>query len=254
MSPKLSIITVVYNNETTIADTIRSVAMQSYKNIEYIIVDGQSTDGTLQHIAEHWGTVTHLISEKDKGIYDAMNKGLALATGDVVGFINGDDFYAGDVLGNVAYVFDDDSIDVCYGDLCYVRQDDPSVVIRYWRSSDYKPGSFAHGWCPPHPSFFARRSLFTRYGGFDLDFRIAGDFELILRFMEKNHAKSKYLPGVLVNMRLGGVSNRSIGNIIKQNHEILRALNKNGVPINILNLFAHKLIDKGIQFFVKPSS
>lgn len=254
MTPlKFSIITVVFNNETTIADTVKSVATQTYPNVEYLVIDGQSTDGTLARLKECGSTVTQLISEPDQGIYDAMNKGIALASGDIIGFINADDFYASpDVLAKVAALFDDSDIDACYGDLCYVKKDDTSDVVRYWQSSDFRPSAFEMGWCPPHPTFFVRREIYERFGGFDMSYRIAADVELMMRFLEVHQVRTKYLPEVLVKMRMGGTTNRSLSNIVKQNKEILRALRQHGLRASVMRLIGSKLVLRGRQFFVRP--
>lgn len=251
---KLSIITVCYNSAETIGHTLRSVREQTYENIEHIIVDGGSTDGTLGVVASEGAHVTTLVSEKDHGIYDAMNKGIALATGDVVGFVNADDFYASpNVLRDVAAAFEQTDADCCYGDLCYVRQDEPTRTVRYWRSTDFAPGLFEKGWCPPHPTFFVRRSVYQRLGGFDLNFRIAADFELMARYLGASRISSHYIPEVLVKMRLGGTTNRSLKNILIQNIEIRRALSKNGIRSSLVSFVLNKLVSRAIQFFRRPA-
>lgn len=252
--PKFSIITVVFNNETTIADTVRSVAMQTYPNVEYLVIDGQSTDGTLERLKKYGGTVTRLITEPDKGIYDAMNKGIALASGEIIGFINADDFYASkNVLMNVAAAFEKSGVDSCYGDLCYVSQLDPTRTVRYWRSKGFVPGLFEAGWCPPHPTFFVRRSVYERLGGFDLSFKIAADFELMARYLEAARITSCYIPEVLVKMRLGGTTNRSLSNIFKQNAEIRRALSNIGLRSSLVSFVLNKLAARAIQFVRRPA-
>ncbi|MBB2841089.1 UNVERIFIED_ORG: glycosyltransferase involved in cell wall biosynthesis [Rhizobium etli] len=248
-NPKISIITVVFNSEATIVDTIESVRAQNYPNMEYIVVDGLSKDRTLDRIHEHGDVITRLVSEKDFGIYDAMNKGIRLATGEVIGFINGDDFYMPGVLAKVAEAFLDPGLDACYGDLCYVRQNDISSVVRHWRSSPFVPGAFEEGWCPPHPTFFVRREVYERHGLFDLDYRIAADVELMMRFLERHHINSNYLPGVMVTMRLGGTTNRSWQNILQQNREVLHALKIHGLRANPVRFFSKKLVSRGIQVF-----
>lgn len=252
--PKFSIITVVFNNENTILDAVKSVVTQCYAHIEYLVIDGQSTDGTLDRLKECKGAVTLLISEPDKGIYDAMNKGIALATGDVIGFINADDFYPSpDVLAMVAAAFESSGADCCYGDLCYVQQDDVSKIVRYWRSKPYASGMFGRGWCPPHPTFFVRREVYARLGGFDLSFKIAADFELMARYLEAAHITSHYIPKVLVKMRLGGTTNRSLSNIFKQNKEIRRALLKIGKHSSLLSFLLNKLVIRALQFVRRPA-
>ena len=173
------------------------------------------------------------VSEPDRGIYDAMNKGIRLSTGEIIGTINADDFYAEpDVLARVAALFEDPAIDVCYGDLCYVGYDDPTRIVRYWRSSEFKPDLFLYGWCPPHPTFFVRRSVYDRLGTYDESYKIAADVDLTMRYLEKHRVRSRYLPQVLVKMRMGGSSNKSIRNVIQQNREIWAALRKHGLELS----------------------
>jgi len=250
---KISIITVVFNGESTIGDTLESVNAQTYPDVEHIVIDGGSRDRTLDVVRNRGKRVATLVSERDKGIYDAMNKGLARATGEVVGFLNADDFYLDEnVLTDVAKVFGNQQIDACYGDLLYVDQEHADKVVRYWRSSAFVPGSFSNGWVPPHPTFFVRRSIYDKLGGFDLDFRIAADFELMLRFMEIGHIRSNYLPRLMIKMRLGGTTNKSLSNIIKQNREIMRALRLHGCRSSWLSFLGHKLYVRGKQFLVRP--
>lgn len=251
---KISIITVCYNSEKTIEDTLRSVCEQKHENIEHIIVDGLSTDRTLAVVATFGAHVAKIVSENDKGIYDAMNKGIALSTGDIIGFINADDFYSSpDVLSAVARAFKSSGADCCYGDLCYVQQDDISKTVRYWRSTPFSSGLFRQGWVPPHPTFFVRREVFARLGGFDLRFKIAADFELMARYLEVAHITSCYIPEVLVKMRLGGISNRSLKNIFKQNTEIRRALSSIGMRSSLVGFLFNKLVIRTLQFVRRPA-
>lgn len=232
MSMKISVITVCYNSALTIKDTLESVALQSYKDVEHLIVDGGSTDGTLEIIRAWRGHPVRLISESDEGIYDAMNKGLALATGDVVGCLNSDDFYAdSSVLVKIANAFQDESVDACYGDLVYVSQD-ARRVVRYWKSKPFIKGSFAKGWCPAHPTFYVRKSVIDRLGSFDRSFKLAADMELMMRYLERERIRTVYIPDVLVRMRVGGATNQSWKNIVQQNREIFVALQKNGVQFS----------------------
>lgn len=250
---KISVITVCYNSDETIGHTLRSVREQTYGNIEHIIVDGGSKDTTLAVVATEGQHVAKIVSERDKGIYDAMNKGITLATGEIVGFINADDFYAStSVLTDVAAAFSKSGADSCYGDLCYVSQTDSTRVVRYWRSKDFVPGAFDEGWCPPHPTFFVRRSVYKRLGGFDLSFKIAADFELMARYLEAARITSYYIPEVLVKMRLGGTTNRSLSNIFKQNAEIRRALLKIGRRSSMVSFVLNKLVTRAIQFVRRP--
>lgn len=251
---KITIITVCYNSFETIGHTLRSVREQTYENIEHIVCDGGSTDNTLKVVAAEGQHLAKLVSEKDNGIYDAMNKGIALASGEVVGFINADDFYASTtVLADVVAAFERSGAESCFGDLCYVSQADPRRVVRYWRSKDFVPGSFEAGWCPPHPTFFVRRSVYERLGGFDLSFKIAADFELMARYLEAARITSCYIPQVLVKMRLGGTTNRSLSNIFKQNAEIRHALKKLGLKFSLTKVFLPKLISRIIQFVRSPA-
>lgn len=251
---KISVITVCYNSAKTIGHTLRSVREQTHGDIEHIIVDGCSNDNTLEVVKAEGLHVAKVVSERDKGIYDAMNKGIALASGEIVAFINADDFYASPcVLTTVAAAFEKSGADCCYGDLCYVSQVDPTRTVRYWRSADFVPGSFEKSWCPPHPTFFVRRSVYQRLGGFDLCFRIAADFELMARCLEAARISSHYIPEVLVKMRLGGTTNRSLSNIFKQNAEIRRALSKNGLRSSLVSFVLNKLLSRAIQFVRRPA-
>ena len=251
---RISIVTVSFNSAATIADTLRSVAGQTGVAVEHIVVDGGSTDGTKAVIAREGAHLARWISEPDRGIYDAMNKGIGLATGDVVGFLNSDDFYpSSDVLSQVAATFADPAVDACHGDLCYVRREDPTAIVRYWRSSPHVPGSFTRGWVPPHPTFFVRRECYQRLGGFDLAYRIAADFELMARFLEVGHLRSVYIPRVLVTMRLGGTTNRSLRNVVAQNREIWRAMQSHRMTPSLAGFVFGKLASRGRQFFVRPA-
>lgn len=249
---KVTIITVCYNSEETIADTIKSVMIQKYTNIEHIIVDGASTDKTLEIIRMFADNELIIVSEPDRGIYDAMNKGISLATGDIISFLNADDFYADDnVIQEIVSIFSDSTIEACYSDLVYVDKDNINTVVRYWKSRHYCDGLFSKGWVPPHPTFFARREVYDRFGYFDLAFPIAADFELMLRFIACNKVKTHYIPHVTVHMRLGGTSNKSIRNIIRQNLEIRKAIKKNGIKPSV-SFYSCRIVDKLSQYVNKP--
>lgn len=251
---KVSIVTVCYNSAATIVETLRSVNNQTYPDIEHIIIDGASRDATVAVVNSHPQPWRRVISEPDDGIYDAMNKGLAIAQGEVIGFINSDDFYASpDALAKVAKVFADSSVDACYGDLCYVKQDQPDRVVRYWRSSAFQPGLFRTGWCPPHPTFFVRRSVYERLGGFDLGYRMANDIELMARFIEVHRVKTQYLPELLVKMRMGGASNRNWSAVLLQNREIWRAMKTHRMEPALLPFVVGKLLSRGRQFLTRPA-
>lgn len=246
--PLISVITVVFNGAATIEHTLRSVIAQSYGNIEHIILDGGSTDGTMEVLRKNDAQIDYWVSEKDAGIYDAMNKGLKLATGEIVGFLNADDYFADtSVLEQVALVFDDKMIDACYADLTYVHPVSLKTV-RYWRSAPFFSGMFASGWCPPHPTFYVRKSVVDNYGGFDLSFRLAADAELMLRYLERGKIKTLYVPAVWTKMRLGGQTNQSWGNIVQQNKEIFRALRMHGIPVSYPRFIAIKAINRIAQF------
>lgn len=250
---KISIVTVCYNAAETIADTLRSVRQQTYHNIEHIVVDGGSVDNTLAVVAAEGSHVVRLVSERDRGIYDAMNKGLALATGEVVGFLNSDDVLAhADVVKKIAQTMTDPTIDACYGDLVYVAQDDTNRVVRYWKSQTYRRGLFDRGWVPAHPTFYARRVLYQSYGNFDLGMQLAADFDILLRFFEGHRITSAYIPEVLVRMRLGGATNVSFRNVLRQNMEIAKAFRKYGLSVG-LKPFVFRLMSRLSQFVRKPT-
>jgi glycosyltransferase involved in cell wall biosynthesis len=246
---KISIITVVYNNQKTIKDAIESVLSQNYTNIEYIIIDGNSNDGTLDVINNYASKITNIISEKDDGIYDAMNKGLKLATGDVIGILNSDDLYADNsILNEVMKHFNNDkNLDILYGDLVYVKHDNVDKIVRRWTSKPYYPNFFENGGVPPHPSLFVSSRVYHEAGYFNLKYRLAADYEFMLRIFKTFSFKIKYLPLVFVNMRLGGATNNSMNNIYKGNVEILNAWKVNGYKIPLL-LIPKRIFKRLIQF------
>lgn len=249
---KISLITVSFNSAKTIGDTIASVREQRYPNLEYIIIDGGSSDGTLAIIKQNSDVVAHVVSEQDDGIYDAMNKGITLAGGEVIGFINADDMLADSmVLQQVAEALGQDEIDACYADLEYVQQSNRDKVIRYWQSSAFKPGLFSRGWSPPHPTFYVKKSVYEQCGLFSLDYKMGNDIELMLRFLERYQVKSLYVPQTWVKMRVGGVSNQSLGNVILQNKEIIRAAKNNAIPFFVPRFVLGKLKDRLIQYLFK---
>jgi len=226
---KVSIITSVYNNKETIEDAINSVLSQSYKNIEYIVVDGGSRDGTLDVIEKYKDKICTFISEPDKGIYDGLNKGVALATGDVVAFLHSDDIYASnDIIKEIVAEFISSGADGVYGDLVYTPKEDTSKVLRYWKSKKFNISLLKQGWMPAHPTLFLKKSVYDAHGKFDLSFKIAGDYDFMLRVLSAG-IKVSYLPQVFYKMRVGGESNKSLKNIILKSKEDLRALSNNGV-------------------------
>lgn len=240
----ISVITVAYNSAATIGYTLDSVARQIHSDVEHLVIDGASDDKTVE-VAKARGTErVRLISEPDSGIYDAMNKGFRLANREIIGFLNADDMFADDqVLSRVTAAFEDPAIEVCFGDLLYVTEDNQSVV-RFWRSRPFVPGSFARGWSPAHPTFYIRRSALERLGGFDLSYRLAADTEFMMRYLERGELRAAYIPHVQVRMRVGGVTNRSLRNIFRQNQEVLRALKKNEVSYSLFSFALHKLANR----------
>lgn len=254
-SMKISIVTVVYNNPL-VGDALCSILSQRLNpgdELELVVIDGGSTDGTLDVIERFRGRLGAFVSERDKGIYDAMNKGLQRATGEVIGTLNADDLYQDDlVLAAVLEAFRMGKAQVVYGDLVYVRGDDPSKVLRYWKSMPYVDGLYNWGWMPPHPTFFVRRQVYEQHGNFDLAFSLASDFELTMRFLAKAHVRSHYIPKVFVRMRMGGATNNSIRNIVKGNLESYRACKKNGLHVSPF-FIVRKILSRIPQFFMKPS-
>jgi glycosyltransferase involved in cell wall biosynthesis len=246
---KVSIITISFNSAETIEDTIKSVVQQDYPNIEYIIVDGASTDRTLEIAKQYSTKIARIVSEKDKGIYDAMNKGVALASGDIVGILNSDDFYADDkVISDVVNQLLTSGADACYADLVYVNRGESDKIIRTWKSGPYKPGLFLRGWMPPHPTFFVKKKCYDKYGAYTLELRSAADYELMLRFLHKHHVSVTYLPRVITKMRAGGQSNVTLKNRIKANIEDRKAWKMNGLKPGLLTL-TWKPVSKVLQFF-----
>ncbi|SFK33178.1 glycosyltransferase family 2 protein [Methylophaga sulfidovorans] len=248
---KISIITVCFNAAETIKSTIESIASQNYPIIEHIIVDGGSTDGT-REIINKSTSVSKYIFEPDDGIYDAMNKGIKAATGDIVGILNADDFYENEnVLSDVAAAFFDPLIDVVYGDLVYVDKENTDKIIRYWKSRCFVPGLFQRGWMPAHPTFFVRKHYFDELGYYDTEYKIQSDFELTMRFLEIYRLTSVYLPNIMIKMRIGGASNNSLRNIIKGNIESFKACKKNNLKIPFyFNLI--KTASRLPQFWQRP--
>lgn len=231
---KVSIITVCFNSERTIEDTIRSILTQDYEKIESIVIDGGSTDGTLEILAKYRSQLTRYISEPDNGIYDAMNKGIKLATGDIIGFLNSDDLYSNEtVIRQIAKKMMAVNADCCYSDLDYVARNDLSKTIRRWKSQPYHIGLFEKGWHPPHPTFFVKKKIFEQYGYFNLNYSISADYELMLRFLKKYGISSCYIPNILVKMRDGGKSNRNLWQIIKANIECYQAWKINGLQASL---------------------
>jgi glycosyltransferase involved in cell wall biosynthesis len=226
---RISIITATYNSAATIGDCLASVTGQDVA-VEHIVVDGASTDGTLEVVRAVGGDSLQVVSEPDRGVYDAMNKGIARARGDVVGILNSDDYYAApDVLSSVRGAFADPTIGACYGDIVYVASGDTGRTVRYWKAGAFDRRRFLWGWMPPHPTFFVRRSVYEKHGSFNLDLGSAADYEIMLRMLLKNAVPTAYIPRVLVKMRTGGVSNASIRNRLAANRMDRRAWKVNGL-------------------------
>ena len=228
---KISIITISYNSQQTVEDTIKSVIEQDYPDIEYIIIDGKSKDGTLSIVNKYKDKISKIISEKDKGLYDALNKGIQHATGDVVGMLHSDDLYADkNVISKIAAKFTSDSeLQAVYADLVFVNRSDLQNVMRTWKSGEYREGAFLKGWMPPHPTFFVKRDCYEKLGYFNNKLRLSADYELMLRFIHKNKIKITYLPETIVMMRMGGVSNVSFFVKLKANIEDKIAWRMNGI-------------------------
>lgn len=248
---KVSIITITYNSEATLEDTLKSVLNQTYKNIEYIIVDGKSTDGTLTIIDAYKSNIAKVVSEKDKGLYDALNKGITMATGDVIGILHSDDFYTSNtVIEKVVQTLSENNSDAVYADLYYVDKNNTDNIFRKWKSGNYKHGMFVSGWMPPHPTFFAKRGCYQSFGSFNLNLVSAADYELMLRFIHKHKIKLAYLPEFIIKMRVGGKSNVSLKNRIRANNEDRKAWKINGLKPHFYTLYA-KPLRKIIQLFKK---
>lgn len=247
---KVSIITITYNSASTVQDTIESVLSQKDVDLEYIIVDGNSTDNTLQIVQSFGDRIHKVICEPDKGIYDAMNKGVNIATGEVIGILNSDDFYADEnVLKDVISKFEK-NIEAVYADLVYVSAENTDKITRKWVSGKYMPGAFKKGWMPPHPTFFVRKSVYDKHGGYTLELRSAADYEFMLRVIHKVGIQPAYLQRVIVKMRTGGESNASFSNRIRANKEDRKAWTMNGLKPGTLT-FIRKPLSKITQFIKK---
>lgn len=225
----ISVITVAYNVANTLEDCLDSIARQK-SDVEHILIDGASTDVTMEIVNKNREKISFFISEPDNGIYDAMNKGLNHATGNIIGILNADDFYPSEnILEKVIGTLDNSEIDACYGDLCYVNANNKDKIIRYWRAGEYTPGKFYWGWMPPHPTFFVKKKIYDQYGLFNTRLGTAADYELMLRFLLKHKIRVAYIPKVLVHMRTGGISNATIPNRIKANRMDKLAWQVNGL-------------------------
>lgn len=249
---KISIITITYNSAQTVEDTIKSVVAQDFPNVEYLIIDGLSKDSTLSVVNRYSPYIDKVVSEKDKGLYDALNKGINAATGDVIGLLHSDDIYSNNqVLSKVAQQFAaDPNVEGVYADLVFVDRDDTNKVLRTWKSGEYKEDDFKKGWMPPHPTFFVKKSVYEKFGGFNLDLKLSADYELMLRLIHKHKIKVAYLPETIVKMRMGGISNTSFFVKLKANMEDKMAWKINDMKPGFLTTF-RKPLNKLKQYFSK---
>ena len=249
---KISIVTPAFNSAKTIRHTIESVARQTYLNVEYIIVDGGSQDATAKIVAQYPDVVDLFISEPDHGVYDAMNKGIRAASGDIIAILNSDDFYIhSHVLEQIAIAFQQSGADSVYGDLQYVDQQNPQKVIRHWESGAFRRRSFLAGWMPPHPTFFVKRVIYQRYGLFNLSLKSSADYELMLRFLYKHQVSAAYVSDVLVRMRVGGLSNATWRSRLRANQEDRLAWKINGISPRFYTTIL-KPLRKLRQFYSHP--
>ncbi len=251
---KVSIITVVYNRASTIEQAIQSVLTQTYNNIEYIIVDGSSTDGTMELVNKYKEQIAVVVSEKDKGMYDALNKGITLATGDIVGILHADDEFADQtIIKHVVHLFQTNkNTDCVYGDVGFVKEGAPNKIVRYYSSAQFKPSLFKYGFMPAHPTFFCYKKHFEQHGLYRTDMDIAADFDLLVRFLKINNLNSIYLAKMLVKMNLGGKSTNGISSTIKINKEIKQILKEHKLPSGYLRLYARYFLK--VQEYWKTKS
>ncbi len=246
---KISLLTVSFNSAATIKDTIESIRSQDYKDVEYIVVDGNSKDGTVEIIKSYDSFIAKWISEPDSGIYDAMNKAIGMATGDVVGILNSDDFYSTNVIvSQVSEAFADEKVDAVFGDLVFVDPNNLKKIVRTYSSAKWHPDKFARGFMPAHPTVFVRRRYYEQFGLFKTDYKIAADYELLIRFLYVNKLKYKYLPITMVKMRRGGVSSRNWKSNLILNDEIIRACRENGIKTNVFKVYP-KYFTKFFELF-----
>jgi glycosyltransferase involved in cell wall biosynthesis len=254
MAIQISIITAVYNRCGTVGEALRSVQAQTHGNVQHVVIDGASRDGTLQLLQDLLPPAAVLVSEPDKGIYDALNKGIALCSGEVIGLMHSDDFFADDqVLDDVAAAFADPAVDAVYGDLDYVSVQDTSRIVRHWRAGPYLRERLAWGWMPPHPTLFVRRHVIEKWGGYDTRYRISADYDCILRYFGQGQIRVAYLPRVLVKMRVGGESNASLKKVIRKSWEDWQAMRRNRIGIlGGLGSLVWKNLSKVRQFAPLP--
>jgi glycosyltransferase len=247
---KLSIITATWNSSKTVAATMESLAQQTFQNYESIIVDGLSSDDTLDVVRRSGVKVGKIISERDKGIYDALNKGIAAAQGEYVGFLHSDDVLASPTsLERLVDCINQTRPDAVYADLQYVDKEDVQKVIRYWKSGSYNRNRLKNGWMPPHPTFYMRRNLYSELGGFNLNYKISADYDSLMRYLWVNNVGLEYLPEVLIKMRIGGASNRSLSNIIRKSKEDFAVMKEYSMPV--FRAILGKNLSKLPQFFLR---
>ena len=248
---KVSLITVTYNSENYLEDCISSVVRQSHKDIEHIIVDNNSTDHTLDIIRKYESSITKWTSENDRGMYDAINKGIRMATGDILGILNSDDILVGDdVIESIVKVFEENNVDTVYGDLEYVSATDTNKIIRIWKGRPFKRYRFRYGWMPAHPTFYIKRTLIEKYGYYENHYYTAADYEFMARYLYKNKLSAYYLPKLIVKMRMGGLSNRSLYQRLRANRRDFLAMKRNNIPFAFFVAILKPLI-KVTQFFKK---
>mgnify|MGYP001294797971 CR=1 FL=1 len=238
----VSVITVTFNSAKTVADTMRSVASQSYPFIEHIIIDGASNDGTVEIVRSLMTSDSKLVSEPDSGLYHGMNKGIRIASGDIIGFLNSDDVFTNEnIIQTVVESFDDLEVNSVYGDVQFVNPKKAGKIVRYYSSEKFMPNAFKYGFMPAHPSFYTRKSIYDLIGLFKEDYKIAADFELLIRFFKCDSIRPKYIPIPFVTMNTGGISNKSIKNRLLINKEIFRACKENGIVTNYFYIYSRYL-------------
>ncbi len=252
--PKVSVITVCFNSDATIRDTLESVLSQSYRNIEHIIVDGGSKDSTMDIIAEYRESLGPVISEPDKGLYDAMNKGIGLASGEIIGILNSDDFYErNDVIEAVSAAFrSDSSLDLVFGDVVFVQPPDLETVSRYYRAGHFRPWKLRFGWMPPHPATFVKKAVYEKHGQYRLDMKISADYEMFVRWLINARLNYRWMNRVIVRMRAGGVSTGGLNSSLILNKEIVRACKENGLYTNLFFVLT-KIPFKLLELMRRPT-
>jgi glycosyltransferase involved in cell wall biosynthesis len=252
---KITIITPTFNSAKNITNLLKSVSSQGYKNLEHIIIDGESTDNTLCIIKKWKSHKVILHSSRDEGVYDAMNKGLSFATGEFVGFLNSDDVFSSkNTLNTISQFLRKSGADICYGDLFYLDTKDSSKIVRRWKTGNYKFEKFRSGWLAPHPTFYVRNSLIKKHGKFDINYRLASDVDFIIRYLTAKNIEEIYIPYVLVLMKNGGISNNSYTNRIIQNLEIYKIFRKNKIKVFFLFYLIRKITSRIKQFYTNDSN